>query len=122
MLLILYCFRFQQVLTQLINADRTYMKMAKEFITTDDRGPVMEYFGNMLQCQVINYANIGLSSPSLLINLWINCLTHYQGWTKETNILYLLDLLLKIAYQFPDAWFNSKEYFRFIYTVSDEII
>lgn len=115
--LLLFC-RFQTILSHLLAADRTYIKMAKDLITSDYVGPVVELLGNMIQCQIINYINCGLRSPVLLVNLWLQCLTHTSNWFKDVNAVHIVDLILRIAYQFQDAWYSAKEFFRFMYMVS----
>lgn len=95
--------------------------MAKDLITSDYVGPVVELLGNMIQCQIINYINYGLRSPVLLVNLWLQCLTNNPNWFKDVNAVHLVDLILKVAYQFQDAWYSAKEFFRFMYTVSASI-
>lgn len=97
------------------------MKMAKDLITSDYVGPVVELLANMIQYQIINYVNYGLRSPVLLINLWLQCLTVNSNWFKDVNAIHIIDLILKVAYQFQDAWYSAKEFFRFMYTVSNRI-
>lgn len=109
--------RFQAILSQLLAADKTYIKMAKDLITSDYVGPVVELLGNMVQHQIISYVNYGLRSPVLLVNLWLQCLTNNANWFKDVNAIYIVDLILRVAYQFQDAWYSAKEFFRFMYTV-----
>lgn len=52
---IVKCENFHQVLNQLINADCTYMKMAKDLLYATSVGPVMELLNNMIHCQVLSY-------------------------------------------------------------------
>lgn len=110
--------RFQTILSHLLAADKTYIKMAKDLITSDYVGPVVELLGNMIQCQIINYVNYGLQSPVLLVNLWLQCFTVNGNWFKDVYAVHIIDLILKIAYQFQDAWYSAKEFFRFMFTVS----
>lgn len=91
--------------------------MAKDLITTDYPGLIVELFGNMIQAQLINYYNYGLQSPALFVNLWLQCLTRNSNWVKDSNAMYIVDLVLRIAYQFPDAWISAREYFRFLHMV-----
>lgn len=115
---LLRTYRFQQVLRQLLSADRTYMKMAKDLITTDYPGPVVEFLSNMIQAQCTDHYNYGLITPTSLVNLWLQCFTELPNWTKDTNAIYIVDLLLSIAFQSPETWCQSKEYFRFLYMAS----
>lgn len=94
------------------------MKMAKDLITSDYVGPVVELLANMIQYQIINYVNYGLRSPVLLVNLWLQCLTVNTNWFRDANAVHIIDLILKVAYQFQEAWYSAKEFFRFMYAVS----
>lgn len=92
--------------------------MAKDLITSDYPGPVVELFGQMIQAQLIDYYSYGLPTPALLVNLWIQCLTRNPNWVKDSNAMYIIDLILSIAYLFPDAWISAREYFRFLHMVN----
>lgn len=107
------CTAFQAILTAILQADRTYIRMAKDFISCDYPGPVVELFSNMIQLQIIDYFNFDLQTPAMLINLWLNCLTQNAGWYKDPNSLYIVDVILRIAYQFGDAWIMAKNFFKF---------
>lgn len=93
------------------------MKMAKDMISNDYPGPVVEMFGQMLQAQCTDYFNYGLPTPQPFVMLWLQCLTNAVGWARDTNAVYLINLVLGIAFQCPQTWFNAKEYFRYLYTV-----
>jgi hypothetical protein len=112
------CNSFQAVLTALLSADKTYTKIAKDLIGSDGRGPVLTFFGNMLQAQLLNYQKFGLQSPVQLIGLWIQSFTRLPNWNKDVGVIYLLDLIARVSYQFPDCWFMFKEHFRYYFTVS----
>lgn len=107
------CLTFQSILTSILQADRTYIRMAKDFISCDYPGPVVELFSNMIQAQIIDYYNFGLHTPVMLVNLWLNCLTVSPQWYKDPNSLYIVDVILRIAYQFTDAWITAKHFFKF---------
>lgn len=116
------CDSFQAVLSTLLSADKTYSKIVKDLVGSDVKGPVLNFFGNMLQAQLLNYGKFGLQSPAQLINLWIQSLTRVPSWNKDSGVAHLLDLIAKIAFQFPDCWFIFKEHFRFYFTVSFSLI
>lgn len=98
------CESFMTILSSLFNADKTYWKMAKEVMTADARGPVLTFFGNMIQHQMLNYARYGWKSPCELIQLWVNCLIRLKEWNKDSSVLWILDLICQISYQYSDAW------------------
>lgn len=112
--------RFQAILSQLLSTDRTYLKMAKDLITTDYPGPVVELLGNMIQSQLIDYYNFGLPTPNMLVNLWLQCFTANPNWSKDSNSVYIIDLILRVAFQFADVWFSAKEYFRYLFSVINQ--
>ncbi|XP_037885384.1 ectopic P granules protein 5 homolog isoform X1 [Glossina fuscipes] len=105
---------FQKILNTLLNADRTYIKMTKDVIYPNSVGPVLELLDNMIHHQITSYMNYGLSTPLNLINLWLHCLTSLPNW-QNTYVVYLLDKILRIAYQFPDAYNQTIEYFSNYY-------
>lgn len=49
-----------------------------------------------------------------LINIWLYCLTALPNW-QNTYVVYLLDKILRVAYQFPDAHKQCIEFFRNYY-------
>lgn len=111
------CESFQAILLNLMSADKTYLKMAKDLIASDCPGPVVEMLANMIQAQVCDYYSYGLATPTPMIQLWLQCFVAIPNWTKDAHVIYVVDQILRIAFQFPDSWCQVKEYFRFTYTV-----
>lgn len=107
------CAAFQSILTSILQADRTYIRMAKDFISCDYPGPVVELFSNMIQAQIIDYFQFDLQTPVMLITLWLDCMTVNPVWYKDPNSLYVVDVILRVAYQFTDAWITAKNFFKF---------
>lgn len=105
--------KFQLILSQILSADRGYLK------SINSPGPILEMFGNMLQSQIIDYVSYGLSTPTPFIYLWLQCLTQNQNWIKDWKNMYVIELIVKIAYQFPDGWRCAKEYFHSLYSLED---
>ncbi|XP_065371725.1 ectopic P granules protein 5 homolog isoform X2 [Calliphora vicina] len=105
---------FHAILYTLLNADKTYLKMAKDMVYPNTVGPVLELFDNMIHHQITSYNNYGLSSPLNLINIWLHCLTALPNW-QNTYVVYLLDKILRVAYQFPDAHMQCLEFFHNYY-------
>ena len=106
------CDAFMTILTSLFSADKTYAKMAKEVMTADARGPVLTFFGNMIQHQLTNYSKYGWTSPSDLIQLWVNCLIRLKDWSRDPGVTWILDLICQIAYQYTEAWTFTREILR----------
>ncbi|XP_016985100.2 ectopic P granules protein 5 homolog [Drosophila rhopaloa] len=105
------CESFQRLLITLLNADRTYLKLAKDMVYANSIGPILELLDNMLHHQIISYTSYGLCSPLNLLNIWLNCFTTLPGWSQNSNLLYLLDRMLRISYQFPDCRAQAVEFF-----------
>ncbi|KAM7362755.1 ectopic P-granules autophagy protein 5 [Cochliomyia hominivorax] len=105
---------FHVILNTLLNADKTYLKMAKDMVYPNTVGPVLELFDNMIHHQITSYTSYGLSSPLNLINIWLHCLTALPNW-QNTYVVYLLDKILRVAYQFPDAHMQCVEFFNNYY-------
>ncbi|KAJ8984461.1 hypothetical protein NQ317_012527 [Molorchus minor] len=95
------CDKFQEVLMNLLNADRGYISMAKSLVYAQDT--VLQQFGNMIETQIVNFAYYDLNSPRCLVRLWINSLVSIPYWTKDKGIIYLLDVIVRTAFFHPDA-------------------
>lgn len=106
------CEAFMSILGSLFSADKTYAKMAREVMTADPRGPVLSFLGNMIQHQLLNHARYGWNTPSELIQLWVNCLIRLKEWNKDQGIVWLLDIICQIAYQYNEAWTFTREILR----------
>lgn len=106
------CESFMSTLVSLFSSDKTYAKMAKEVMTADPRGPVLTFFGNMIQHQLLNHSRYGYSSPSELTQLWVNCLTRLKDWSKDPGVVWVLDVICQVAYQYPTALTFTREILR----------
>ncbi|XP_011192881.2 ectopic P granules protein 5 homolog isoform X1 [Zeugodacus cucurbitae] len=113
------CENFHAILNTLLSADRTYLKMAKDIIYPNSIGPVLQLLDNMIHQQIISYTEYGLPTPLNLINAWLNLLTALPNW-QNTNVVYLLDMILRIAYQFADARYQAVEFFHNYFKGCDE--
>lgn len=89
---------YQNVLNGLLNADNTYINMVV------GQNTVVKQFGNMIEAQISNYAWYGLDSPRLLVRLWTNSLVSISGWSKNSDVLYLLDVITRSAFFYRDAF------------------
>ncbi|KAL3265466.1 hypothetical protein HHI36_009670, partial [Cryptolaemus montrouzieri] len=98
---IINCLEFQEILSNLLNADRGYISMAKALIGTQNT--VLQQFGNMIETHMVNYRSYGLESPRFLVRLWMNSLVSVGNWTRDYGVLYLLDVIIRAAFFHSDA-------------------
>ncbi|XP_065083326.1 ectopic P granules protein 5 homolog isoform X2 [Ochlerotatus camptorhynchus] len=115
------CEAFKSILISLIAANKYYARFTKDQFRPETNAPVTEMLKCMILSQITNYVQYGLASPTLLINIWLQCLTELPNWTKDPSILRLLDAMIGVAYQFPDAWHSMKEFFRPYYSRFEDI-
>lgn len=106
------CETFMSILSAIFSADKTYAKISKEALVAEPRGPVLVFFANMIQHQLCNYSRYGWSSPSNLVQLWINCLIRLKEWNKDPGIIWILDIICQLAYQYTEAWTFARELLR----------
>lgn len=90
------CEKFQEVLTNLLNADRSYIVWVKGLISTQNT--VLQQFGNMIETQIVNYASYNLDTPRLLVRLWMNSLVSLPNWNRDSSVMYLLDVIMRAAF------------------------
>lgn len=95
------CELFQTILIGLLNADRTYVNMAKSII--GPQNTILEHFGYMIEYQITNYFWYNLQSPRCLVRLWINSLVSIPQWNKDVGVMYLLDIIIRAAFFYSDA-------------------
>lgn len=93
--------KFQEILQNLLAADRGYISLAKSLVFTQNT--VLQQFGNMIETQIVNYSSYGLHNPRSLIRLWINSLVSIPSWNKDMGVMYLLNVIVRIAFIFPDS-------------------
>ena len=84
---------FMKAIENIINADQTYLKMAKDLIITDFPGPVLKEFGNMLAKQIKSYKWYGFSSESSIILMWLKIFINIPHWNTTKTALYIVDVL-----------------------------
>ncbi|XP_050307718.1 ectopic P granules protein 5 homolog [Anthonomus grandis grandis] len=113
---IINCDKFQEVLVNLLNADRGYVSYAKSFIVTQDT--VLQQFGNMVETQIVNYKMYNLESPRLLVRLWMNSLVSISNWDKDHSVLYLLDIIIRTAFFHQNSLQTVYENFKYLYQLS----
>ncbi|XP_055633796.1 ectopic P granules protein 5 homolog isoform X2 [Toxorhynchites rutilus septentrionalis] len=115
------CDAFKSILQTLLAADRTYARLSKDQFRPESSAPVAEMLRCMILAQITNYVRYGLSSPTLLVNVWLLCLIELPNWTKDPAVIGLMDAMLGVAYQFPDCWHSAKEIFRPYYARFEDI-
>ncbi|XP_060530773.1 ectopic P granules protein 5 homolog [Cylas formicarius] len=93
--------KYQQVLVNLLNADRGYISMAKSLLVGQDT--VLQQFGNMIETQIANYRYYELDGPRPLVRLWMNSLVSMPNWNSDGGVLYLLDVLIGNAFFHKDG-------------------
>ncbi|CAH0560106.1 unnamed protein product [Brassicogethes aeneus] len=98
---IINCEKYQEVLQNLLNADRGYISMAKSLIGV--QSTVLQQFGNMIETQIVNYTYYDLESPRVLVRLWMNSLVSIPNWNRDFGVIYLLDVIVKTAFFHRDA-------------------
>ncbi|XP_065206271.1 ectopic P granules protein 5 homolog isoform X2 [Planococcus citri] len=85
--------KFQSVIIQLLNADQTYMKMAKNLIISDFPRPILSQFAALVQFHVDNYARYTLPNPNQMVELWMRILS--SVWKENCPaVAYLMDKIL----------------------------
>lgn len=96
------CEKFHAVLTSLLSADRTYLKVAKSLITSDFPGHILKQFGDMIQYHLDSYAKYNLSSPAPIAQLWLKCISNV--WSEEpTSAAYIMDIVVRVAFFRPEV-------------------
>lgn len=93
--------KFQNILMNLLNADRGYISMAKSLVY--QQNTILQQFGNMIETQISNYAYYDLPSPRCMVRLWMNSLISIPNWNKDMGIMYLLNIVIKSSFFHTDA-------------------
>lgn len=102
--------QFQDIICHLINADRSYISMAKSLVVSQNT--FLEQFGHMIENQLVNYEWYNLQSPRCLVRLWVNSVISIPNWNKDAGVLYLLDTIVKTAFFHSDALEAVQEIFK----------
>lgn len=94
--------QFQDIINHLINADRSYINMAKSLVVSQNT--FLEQFGHMIENHLVNYQWYGLESPRCLVRLWVNSVISIPNWSKDLGVLYLLDVIIRAAFFHSNAF------------------
>ncbi|XP_044731405.1 ectopic P granules protein 5 homolog [Chrysoperla carnea] len=93
-----HCDKLKDVIIGLFNADKGYVKMAKNLIIANDPGPIIKQFGNMIQYHLNNDKKYFLENPGKLISIWLRIVTSIEGWNRDSNYIYIVDIILRSAF------------------------
>ncbi|XP_014271688.1 ectopic P granules protein 5 homolog isoform X2 [Halyomorpha halys] len=92
---------FIQVIQSLVTADKTFLRLAKNLISSDFPGMIVKQFGDLIQIHLDTYRKYNLSSPAPLAQLWLEILS--KVWMFEpTNTSYLMDIVLRTTFFRPE--------------------
>ncbi|XP_008546899.1 ectopic P granules protein 5 homolog [Microplitis demolitor] len=108
--------RFCALVSSLVMADRTYVKMAKNLIAPEFPGPIMRQFGWMIESHMINFKRYCLQNPEPLVQLWLNILVRIPDWNRDNNVMYLMDIVIRAAFFHLDARKTTENIFQALYT------
>ena len=89
---------FMAVVQNILSADQTLFKTAKDLVITNFPGPVSEEFSFMLQKQLSQFERYGLDDESKIVLLWLNVMTALPNWFRDKNVLFVANLLCRVAF------------------------
>ena len=89
---------FMAVVQNVLSADQTLFKTAKDLVVTHFPGPVSEEFSLMLQKQLGQFGRYGLEDESKIVLLWLNVMTALPNWFRDKNVLFVVNLLCRVAF------------------------
>lgn len=95
---LLMCTRYQEIVQNLLGADKTYYKMAKNLVVADVAGEVLSHLCTLIQ--------VHLHHPAWrpLFVFWAKTLLAVPQWFTNRSVLFLLDNVVSVAFFVPDAW------------------
>ena len=75
----------------------------------------------MLQSSVKTASQVlcGEARGSSVVLFWLRLLTAIPSWTKDRNVLYLVDRLIQAAYTLHGVWDTVIQFFCKLYKVSN---
>lgn len=137
--------KFTSIMSTLISADRSYVKMAKNLIISDFPGPILRMMGNLIESHLQNYRRYFnyysllkclfffinnvvlcfrycLPSPEPFVRLWINILVNVPDWNRDQSVMHLLDVVLRSASFYPDSRMTAEVIFQELFSVIVSII
>ena len=91
------------VMTKLVNADQSYLSLAKTMISGSFPGPVTKELANMFHKIIANFVQLKSFNKKCILHLFIDILMKIEGWNTNTSLLYLLDLVCCYAFNDSDC-------------------
>lgn len=92
---------FQNILLGLLNADKTYVNMAKSIL--GPQNTILEHFGYMIEYQILHYWWYNLQTPRCMVRMWLNSLASLPKWNKDVGVMYLIDVIIRASFFYTDA-------------------
>ena len=86
------------IMAKLVNADQTYLSLAKTMITGTFPGPVTKELGNMIQKMMSTFEHLCQFSAKDILELLVRILTKIHSWNTNSSVLYLLDIICSYAF------------------------
>ncbi|XP_076238292.1 ectopic P-granules autophagy protein 5 [Calliopsis andreniformis] len=108
--------KFLSLITSLIMADRTYMKVAKSLIVAEFPGIILKQFSNMIHSQLYNFKRYCIESPKDFVYLWLNVLVLVPDWNKDQSVLYLMDTVISAAFFHAEAKVTVENIFQNLFS------
>jgi len=100
------------ILSRLVNADQTYLSLAKTIITGMFPGPVTKEMGNMIHRIISNFDNISSYSRKDILELLTRMLTSISNWSTNTSVLYLLDIVCSYAFNHKVCYWSILKFYE----------
>ena len=100
--LLINCDKFQNIIIGLLNADKGYLQLAKNFVNVQN--PILEQFGHMIENHINDsrwYSDDG--SPKFIVRLWVNSLMSVPNWNRDFGVMYLMDVIVRASFFFKNA-------------------
>ncbi|CAB0036559.1 unnamed protein product [Trichogramma brassicae] len=110
--------KFISVIVSLIQADKTYMKMAKNFISPDFPGPILKSFASMIEFQLQCHKRFCLSDPDALVKLWLNTFVLLPDWNRDQGIMYIMDILVRASFFHLGARAATENIFQDLFSLA----
>ena len=111
--------KLKGILGTILGADQTYFKMAKDLILTDFPGPVMKEFANLITKQLSLFSRYGLCDKRPILELWLKTFIGLPNWSKDKNVLFVIDILCQEAFFHHESKSFVKSLFAGIYEVTN---
>ena len=67
--------------------------------------------------QAVSQAGCGEAGASSVVQFWLSLLTNLPNWTKDRNVLYLVDRLIQTSHTLHGAWDDILQFFHVLHKV-----